>query len=307
MSTPHWPGAEWSVAGRTLFVRSSTAAVSVTPPRPTALMIHGLGGQATNWTDLMTEMVDDVAAWAPDLPGFGWSPAPQDANYSLTADAEIVSAMLEQLHAERGERVHLLGNSMGGAIAVLVAAARPDLVATLTLISPAFPDLRPRRDTMGVPVVALPGLGRQLLARMAQVPAERQVQGMVALNYGDANAFTVERRAEAVAEVERRLALPHAGEALSGAARGLLRAFVDPGPSGLWARAAQITCPTLVIYGGRDRLVDPRRSRRVARQMPNAQIVTLPKAGHVAQLEDPALVARFIRPLLADSRRTASR
>ena len=41
-------------------------------------MIHGLGGQSTNWTDLMSELTDDLAGWAPDLPGFGWSPPPPD-------------------------------------------------------------------------------------------------------------------------------------------------------------------------------------------------------------------------------------
>ena len=297
MNAPHWPGSEWTLGDRTLFVRSSAAAAAGADLSP-ALMVHGLGGQATNWTDLMAELVGDVEVWAPDLPGFGWSPPPPDGDYSLTADVEVLSAMLERLHAERGQRIHLFGNSMGGAIAVLLAAARPDLVATLTLISPAMPDLRPRRDTMGVPVVALPGIGRQLVERMARVPAERQVQGMVALNYGDATAFTPTRRAEAVSEVQRRLALPHAGEALSGAARGLLRSFIDPGRSGLWASAAQVRCPTLVLYGGRDRLVDPRRTRRAARHMPHAQIITLPRAGHVAQMEDPALVARFVRPLL---------
>lgn len=297
MNAPHWPGSEWTLGDRTLFVRSSSAAAAGADISP-ALMVHGLGGQATNWTDLMAELVGDVEGWAPDLPGFGWSPPPPDGDYSLTADVEVLSGMLERLHAERGQRIHVFGNSMGGAIAVLLAAARPDLVATLTLISPAMPDLRPRRDTMGVPVVALPGIGRQLVERMARVPAERQVQGMVALNYGDATAFTPTRRAEAVSEVQRRLSLPHAGEALSGAARGLLRSFIDPGRSGLWASAAQVRCPTLVLYGGRDRLVDPRRSRRAARHMPHAQIITLPRAGHVAQMEDPALVARFVRPLL---------
>jgi pimeloyl-ACP methyl ester carboxylesterase len=94
------------------------------------------------------------------------------------------------------------------------------------------------------------------------------------------------------------VALPHAAEALSGAARGLLRAFIDPGPTGLWASAARVTCPTLIVYGGRDRLVDPKRSRRAARHVPHARIVTLPGAGHVAQMEDPALLARFVRPLL---------
>jgi pimeloyl-ACP methyl ester carboxylesterase len=266
-----------------------------------AVMVHGLGGQSTNWTDLMAELGDVLDSSAPDLPGFGFSPPPEDGDYSLTADAEIVAALLEQLHEERAGPLHLFGNSLGGAVAVLTAAARPDLVSTLTLISPALPDLRPRRDTLGVPAVALPGLGRHVYQRIARVPAERQVQGMVALNYGDAARFSPQRRAEAVAEVHRRLTLPHAGEALSGAARGLLRSFVDPGPSGLWSAAARVTCPTLILYGGRDRLVDPRRSRRAARVMRHAQVVTLPRVGHVAQLEDPRLVAHFVRPLVSAS------
>lgn len=294
MTVPHYPRQERQLGGCTVVVRSS--ARSDGPPRPTAVMVHGLGGQSTNWTDLMAEL--ELDAWAPDLPGFGWSPPPPSGDYSLGADAELVAALLEQLHAERGGPVHLFGNSRGGAVAVMTAAARPDLVASLTLISPALPDLRPRRDTLGVPVVAVPGLGQQLYRRIARVPAERQVEGMVALNYGDADSFSPQRRAEAVAEVQRRLALPYAGEALSGAARGLLRAFVDPGPSGLWAAASRVSCPTLVVYGGRDRLVDPRRSRKASRMMRHARVVVLPRAGHVAQMEDPKLVARFVRPMV---------
>lgn len=296
MNAPHWPGVERLVARRQIFVRTSAREGRRLAP---AVMVHGLGGQATNWTDLMAELDGDVDAWAPDLPGFGWSPPPADGDYSLGADAELVANLVAQVVEERGERVHLFGNSMGGAVAVLVAATRPELMASMTLVSPALPDLRPRRDTMGVPVVAIPGLGRQLASRLASVPPERQVQGMVALNYGDARSFTPTRRAEAVAEVRRRLSLPYAAEALSGAARGLVRSFIDPGPGGLWASAARVECPTLVVYGGRDRLVDPRRSRRAARHLPHAQIVTLPRAGHVAQMEDPQLLARFIRPMLS--------
>ena len=124
---------------------------------------------------------------------------------------------------------------------------------------------------------------------------------MVALNYGDATAFSPERRAEAVAEVQRRLALPYAGEALSGAARGLLRAFIDPGPAGLWAAAAaRSRCPTLVHLRRPRPSRRPRRSRRAARDMPHAQIVTLPQAGHVAQMEDPC-AGGAVRP--TDGRR----
>jgi len=163
----------------------------------------------------------------------------------------------------------------------------------LVLTSPALPDLLPRRHTMGVPLVALPGVGEHVWRRMAKVPVERQVNAMVSLNYANPSVVSQTRRDEAMADYQRRYALDHAGQALSGSARGLLRAFLEPGAGNLWRQAAEITCPTLAIYGGQDRLVRPKRARKAARQMPAAKVVVLPQAGHVAQLEAPRLVARL--------------
>ena len=253
-------------------------------------MIHGLGGQATNWTDLMGLLADDLDSWAPDLPGFGWSPPPPDGDYSLGALALAMEVFVESL----GSRIDLFGNSLGGAVAVRLAARRPDLVRSLVLTSPALPDLRPRRHTIGVPAVAIPGLGEQLWRKMASLPPERQVQAMLEINFGDPSRVTQTRRHEAMEEYRRRGDLPYAGDALSKTARGLLRAFVDAGAGGLWRQAASLHCPSLVIYGGRDRLVDPKRARKAARTIPGARIVMLPRVGHVAQLEAPELVARFV-------------
>ena len=212
MNAPHPTGEERRLAGRTVFVRQGTAGGDLPP----AVLVHGLGGQSTNWTDFMAEMSTDLRTWAPDLPGFGWSPAPADSDYSVAADVAVVCALIDELFEQTGQQVHLFGNSMGGAVSVVAAASRPSRVATMTLISPALPDLRPRRDTMGVPLMAIPGVGARIYARLARVPAERQVDGMVALNYADAASFTETRREEAVKEVQRRLALPYSGEALSG-------------------------------------------------------------------------------------------
>jgi pimeloyl-ACP methyl ester carboxylesterase len=287
---PPWPGERAQYGGHELFVRH----VQGSSAPETAVMIHGLGGQATNWTDLMGLLGDRIDSWAPDLPGFGWSPPAISGDYSLAALAAAAEAFVES----RGTAVHLFGNSLGGAIAVRLAANRPELVRSLVLTSPALPDLRPRRHTVGVPVVAIPGLGEQMWRRLAALPPERQVQTMLDLNFGDPSRVTATRRHEAIAEYRRRFDLPYAGEALSKTARGLLRAFVDSSSTGLWRQAASLRCPSLVIYGGRDRLVDPRRANKAARTLPGAQVVMLPQVGHVAQMEAPLLVARFTRSFL---------
>jgi pimeloyl-ACP methyl ester carboxylesterase len=151
---------------------------------------------------------------------------------------------------------------------------------------------------VGVPVVAIPGLGEQLFRRLARVPAERQVQTMLDLNFGDPSRVSDARRREAEAEYRRRYELPYAGDVLSKTARGLLRSYLDRTDNGLWRQAAGLHCPTLVFYGGRDRLVDPRRARKAARTIPGAQIVMLPGVGHVPQMEAPELVAKFAQSFL---------
>ena len=287
---PPWPGERATYGRHELFVRHAKGMAST----EVAVMIHGLGGQATNWTDLMGLLADRVDSWAPDLPGFGWSPPATDRDYSMDALAGALESFVES----RGAPVHLFGNSLGGALAVRLAANRPELVRSLILTSPALPDLRPRRHTLGVPLVAIPGLGEQVWRRLAAVPPERQVQTMLELNFGDPSRVTATRRHEAIAEYRRRLELPYAAEALSKTARGLLRAFVDTTATGLWRQAASLRCPSLVIYGGRDRLVDPRRARKAARTLRGGRIVMLPGVGHVAQMESPVIVARFARAFL---------
>ena len=94
--------------------------------RELVLCVHGMSGAATNWTDLMAELAPDFDCAAVDLPGSGFSPPPATgAGYSVTAHAGTVARLIETLGAGP---VHLVGNSMGGAVAVRLAARRPDLV-----------------------------------------------------------------------------------------------------------------------------------------------------------------------------------
>jgi pimeloyl-ACP methyl ester carboxylesterase len=195
--------------------------------------------------------------------------------------------------------VHLIGNSLGGAVCLKIAATRPELVRTLTLISPALPDLRPRLDLLRFPLLALPGVGTRLARQVqATMPPERRVAEVIATCYGDPTLFPPQRFAGEVDELTRRDSLEYAIAVLAGSARALVAETLRVGRGTAWRDAARVTAPSLVIYGARDRLVDPRAAGRAAHAFPNARIVVLPRTGHVAMMEQPGQVAAEIGVLL---------
>ncbi len=296
---PHWPGRLVSLGDHQVFVRSAPSPEPAqTEPAQTepALFVHGLEGSSRNWTDLMDLLRTRLACEALDLPGFGDSPPRPDGRYSIAALAQTAAALIEQ--DKRGP-VHLIGNSLGGAVSVKLAATRPELVRTLTLISPALPDLRPRLDLIRFPVIGLPRVGHRLIRQYQTVqPPERRVAAVIATCYSNPGLFPQARFAAEVAELGRRDSLEYAAAALVGSARALTAEFLRKGRRSAWRDAARVTAPTLVIYGQHDRLVDPRAAGRAAHQFKDARIVVLPRTGHVAQMERPALVAAEIGILL---------
>jgi pimeloyl-ACP methyl ester carboxylesterase len=294
---PHWPGRLVSLGDHQVFVRSAPAKDGADPAhREPALCVHGLEGSSRNWTDLMDLLRPRLACDALDLPGFGDSSPRPDGRYSVAALAQTVSALIDS--RQRGP-VHLIGNSLGGAVCLKVAATRPELVRTLTLISPALPDLRPRLDLLRFPVISLPRVGPRLIRRyQAAQPPERRVAGVIAACYSNPGLFPQARFAAEVAELNRRDSLEYAAAALMGSARALTAEFLRKGSHAAWRDAARVTAPTLVLYGQHDRLVDPRAAGRAAHMFSDARIVVLPRTGHIAQMERPGLVAAEIGILL---------
>jgi pimeloyl-ACP methyl ester carboxylesterase len=288
---PHWPGRLVSTGDHEVFVRS--APVPETDAEP-ALFVHGLEGSSRNWTDLIDLLRSRLACEAMDLPGFGDSPPRPDGRYSIAALAQTVIALI----GTHGKPVHLIGNSLGGAVCVKVAATRPELIKTLTLISPALPDSRPRLDLIRFPVVSLPRLGTRLVKQYQVLPPERRVADVITTCYGDPALFQQARFATEVAELTRRDELGHAAAALVGTVRTLTAEFLRKGRHSAWRDAARVTAPTLVIYGSRDRLVDARMAGRAAHQFADARVVVLPRTGHVAHMEHPDAVADEIGVLL---------
>jgi pimeloyl-ACP methyl ester carboxylesterase len=289
---PPWPRSDVVLSNGTFSVREAPP-VDPSTAEP-ALFVHGLGGSATNWTDLMALLRDRVDGVAVELPGFGWSPPPRDGDWSPRRSAESLAELIQMRFD--GRPVHLFGNSMGGAVTVQLAARHPELVRTLTLVSPALPKTGVRRSNAHLPVIAVPGIGTRLMNRYLELDPHRRARATVDVCFADPASVPEQRMLEAVEEVKRRDQLPYVADAFLQSLRGLLATYLDRSPERPWKLAEGITCPTLLVYGRRDKLVDPIHAHTKA--FPDVRVLVLPHAGHVSQIEQPVLVAEAWSHLL---------
>lgn len=285
---PRVPGSDMRVAGTDLFVRLVGSGAP-------ALFVHGLGGNSSNWTDLMWLLSDDVHAVAPDLPGFGRSGPAASGVYSPQGQADFLAEFVERTFAEP---VHLFGNSMGGAISLQLAGRHPELVRSLTLVSPALPDLMPMRTNIQLPIIALPGVGDRVATRIAKLPVERRVQATLNMVYADPASVPPQRVREAQEDAALLATKPWVGTALQAALRGILATYFDRGPDAPWKLADRITVPVLLVYGQQDKLVNARAARRASKHFRHCRVMVVPHSGHVSQMEHPEIVARGWRTLV---------
>jgi pimeloyl-ACP methyl ester carboxylesterase len=300
---PPWPGEQWPVRGGEVFVRRTPWTGPVDgdgdAPRERALYVHGLGGASTNWTDLAALLAVRFDGWALDLPGFGRSQPPPRGRYSVSGHVrtviEVLERIVEQPGPGSGQPVHLLGNSLGGLVSLLVAGRRPDLVASLTLISPAMPVYRvPPAFSRVLLLLLLPGVPSMAERRLAGVTPEQSVRGMVTMCFGDPAAVPPERIEQAVQEMRERAEQPWAHRALARSMRGLITSYLRVGGANAWRAARLLRLPTLVVWGDRDKLVDPALAPRLAATVADARLLVLDGVGHVAMLEAPEPTARAV-------------
>lgn len=259
------------------------------------MLVHGLGGSSLNWYELVRSLGDSVDAYALDLPGFGMSPPAR--RHSLDVHAAAVIGYIEARHS--GTPVHVFGNSMGGLISVLVAGRRPDLVASLLLISPAMPRVfGVPRDARLLALLTLPRIGERIMARDLARPPEVAVRRLANYLFGEPDLIAPEQFAIAAEERRLRAAEPHAAAAFLGSLRSITAAYARPRRLSAWRHAARLQMPVTVMYGGRDRLV--RDAAGLWRTVvPQVRLVHLPTSGHVAMMERPAIVADIVRDHLA--------
>ena len=299
-----WPGRYVPVRGGEVFVRTTPWVGPVDrtdddAPRERAVYVHGLGGASTNWTDLAALLAVRFDGWSLDLPGFGRSQPPPRGRYSIRGHVRAVIDVLEHVAQQPGDAagrpVHLLGNSLGGLVSLLVASRRPDLVATLTLVSPAMPVYRvPSAFSRALLLLLLPGIPSLAARRIGGVAPEDSVRAMIRMCFGEPGRVPPERIEQAVQEMRERTEQPWADHALTRSMRGLITSYLRVGEANAWRAARTLQPPTLVLWGARDRLVDPAMAPRLASVVPDARLQILERVGHLAMLEAPEETARAV-------------
>lgn len=259
------------------------------------MLIHGLDGSAANWVDVLGPLARHGPVTAPDLPGFGRSPL-AGRDVSMAASADLVARML----TTRGQGPAIvMGNSMGGPVALLTAARHPELVHAVVLVAPALPRAGslPWAGSFAPFLLpyAVPGLMRAEPRRRASQPPARRVRGLLELCYAPGRHESPEAFAEMV-EVARQRDAGDASTAWVGASRSLFgwlfrrRAF--------HRMADRVAAPVLIIDGAADPIIPTSSVTACLERHPAWQRSSLPDVGHVPQLEDPAgfvaAVASFV-------------
>jgi pimeloyl-ACP methyl ester carboxylesterase len=262
----------------------------------TVILIHGLGSDKTSFYETVSALTPEYTVHAIDLPGFGSSSKPLRAPYDAAWFARAVCRFME---AQGIERAHLVGNSLGGRVAIEVGLRAPARVQSLSLLCPS---LAWRKRRHFVPVVRL------LRPELAAIPH----------NFGDAlvrkqfwSMFARPERIHpnaadvAVEEFLRNYRSANARIAFHAAARHIY--LEEPnGPTGFWTRLRELEPQAMFVWGDEDPLVPLAFSRYVRDALPDARQVVLDQCGHVPQVEHPVDANALVHDFIGHARASAA-
>jgi pimeloyl-ACP methyl ester carboxylesterase len=262
-------------------LRAVTIALDEVGDGEPVVLVHGVGTSRVIWRRALPELASTRHAIAIDVPGFGDSP-PVGPGFSLEV---VATRIADELELRVGRPYDLIGNSLGGAISLLLAAQRPSSVRRLVLAAPAGFVPRPG------PVAELGGIGALLLMRA------RHELGMRTAGSG------IARRALLWGALHdgSRIDPDHARLMFRAPVRAArLREGVAAAMAcDLRATLSELDLPVGFLWGEHDRVVPVSVLDATRELRPGAPAETIPLAGHAAQMERPAEFAAAFERLLA--------
>ncbi len=259
---------------------------------PTVVLIHGLGATSASFLPTLWDLSADHHVIAVDLPGFGESDKPVRPLHA----AFFARWLTGLLDAAGIERAHLVGNSMGGRVALEAGLRSPDRVDRLALLAPS---LAWRRYRIGARAVRLL---RPELAAMPLPMLHRLAVGVLEGLFAQPRRVSAAALDAAADEFVRVFATPRGRVAFFHAAREIYLERPH-GDDGFWTRLGALSRPALFIFGDHDRLVPRAFLRHVQRALPTtATCETFRDCGHVPQFELPEQTHARIRRFFAGDR-----
>jgi pimeloyl-ACP methyl ester carboxylesterase len=255
---------------------------------PPVILLHGLGATNASMLPLLVDLARDHRVIAPDFPGFGASDAPR-WRYRPAELARWLDAFQDTVDAKPAA---LVGNSMGGRVAIESGLSFPASVTRMVLLcpSPAF-----RRMRAFVPLVKL----LPPSAAVAPVPL-----GHRALVAGIRGMFSRPDRLprqwyDAAADEHERVMRDYRHRRAFFASLRQIYLEEAFGDNGFWDRLPLLDAPALFVWGDRDRLVPASFERHVVAAVPHAESVVMRDSGHVPQFEHPERTAKLVRDFVA--------
>lgn len=273
MTGATWLDVDWPAVTHRARVDGSELTYVDIGSGPALVFVHGLGASWQAWLENLTHFARTHRCIAMDLAGFGQS-EPVDGEVTMERYGRSIAELLRRLDIDRGASV--VGNSMGGFIALELAIHFPDLIERLVLVSAAVLWQEYRRAR---PTVAFANATEAIAARaMAEVPSwllsRRRLRSYALLWAGI--------RAQPSSELQRELLLT------SRRTSGFLPAFRALASYPLRDQLGDVRCPTLIVWGSADPLVGVAHAEELERLIPDARTSIHPGVGHVVQLESPA-------------------
>jgi pimeloyl-ACP methyl ester carboxylesterase len=248
------------------------------------VLLHGTGASLHTWDGWTRELARERRVIRFDLPGFGLTGPSPDGVYSIESYVDTVLALADTLGVQR---FIVAGNSLGGYVAWATAVLHPERVDRLILVDAAGYPFRSQSIPLAFRIARTPVLNvlmRDVLPRSVVAASLRNV-------YGDPTRVTP-------ALVDRYFDLA----TRAGNRAALVARFDQTTPGSLAERVPEIRVPTLILWGGKDRLIPLEFGARFARDIQGSRLVVFDTLGHVPHEEDPARTVAAVLPFIDDGR-----
>jgi pimeloyl-ACP methyl ester carboxylesterase len=244
------------------------------------LLIHGTSSSLHTWEGWVRQLSRTRRVVSVDLPGFGLTGPNATHDYSTPAYVDFIQRLLRHLDLPPAT---VAGNSLGGEVAWLLAARHPERVKALVLIDAGGFAFEPEELPLGFRLARMPGVRHLTRYFLPRAAVTRSLQSV----YGDPTKVRSEL-------VDRYFELT----LREGNREALIRRFEQLNLGLYLPELARVRAPTLILWGGRDRLIPPQWGEAFAQALPGSQLVRLDALGHVPHEEDPAATLAALEPWL---------